>query len=74
MSKGKPQVNQLFDRQFVVDIVAASIISYLIGEGYDDEDSIDNESIFSFIQNNFDFVVQQVIDSSKMGDDDAHAS
>lgn len=55
---------QLFDSQLVCDISVACIVSYLINEGYEDENSIDVAKIGEFIGENISFIANQVINQN----------
>lgn len=62
------RVNQLFDTQLVCDISVACIVSYLINEGHEDENSIDVDKIADFINNNITFIATQVLNQNGQTD------
>lgn len=61
---------QLFDFQFVCEIVAAAIILFLTEERHEDGDSLDeDEVVINFVLKNFPVIVDSITDDSDKATD-----
>jgi hypothetical protein len=66
---------QLFDFQFVCEIVAAAIILFLTEERHEDGDSLDEDEVVNFVLEKFPIIVDSITDDSdKAADADAGRS
>jgi hypothetical protein len=55
---------QLFDFQFVCEIVAAAIILFLTEERNEDGDALDEDEVVNFVLKNFPAIVDSITDDS----------
>lgn len=60
--------NRLFDTHFVCEIVTAYLVSYLISENYEDEESIDIGQVTQFVVDNFSYITEEVIKKTNIHD------
>jgi hypothetical protein len=55
---------QLFDFQFVCEIVASAIILFLTEERNEDSESLDEDQVADFVLKNFPVIIDSITDDS----------
>lgn len=58
--------SQLFDFQIVCEIVTAAVILYLIEEEYEDDESVNEDTIADFVINHFSKIMSTITDDENV--------